>query len=132
MPINQILVLTYIAFIWMVVLHTFDEIACGIIGSQVGRIKVTGNRYLLGASAISTINLGTLALLVLGMPAGYYLALFMSAIIGVFQAIVHGIGYLGENKNARGLGAGFYSSIPLALVGLIVFIQIIRILSPVN
>jgi len=130
MPANQILILSYIAFIWTVVLHTFEEISCGIMELQLGRIKMTKNRYLLGASAISTVNLGTLALLVLGVPTGYYIGLFTSAIFGVIQAVVHGIGFLRESKNARGMGAGFYSSIPLAIVGLIVLIQIIRILVP--
>jgi len=130
MPSNQLLILSYIVFIWMVVLHTFEEISCGIMELQLGPIKMTKNRYLLAASAISTINLGTLVLLVLGVPTGYYFGLFTSAIIGVSQAIVHGIGYLRENKNARGMGAGFYSSIPLAIIGLIIFIQIVRILAP--
>ncbi|MCJ7703119.1 MAG: hypothetical protein MUO62_16175 [Anaerolineales bacterium] len=129
MPANIILILSYIAFIWLVVLHTFDEIACGIMEMQVGHIQMTKNRYLLAASAISMVNLGTLALLVLGLPAGYYLGLFTTAILGVFQALVHSIGYLRENKNARGIGAGFYSSIPLAIVGLIVFIQLIQRIS---
>jgi len=130
MPTNQILIFSYIVFIWMVVLHTFEEISCDIMELQLGHIKMTKNRYLFAASAISTVNLGTLVLLVLGVPSGYYIGLFTSAIIGVSQAIVHGIGYLRENKNARGMGAGFYSSIPLAIVGLIVFIQIVRILVP--
>jgi len=128
MPIHQILILSYSIFIWMVVLHTFEEIACGIMELQLGPIKLTKKRYLLAASAISTVNLATLALLVCGAHTGYYMGLFTSAIMGVAQAIVHGIGYLRENKNARGMGAGFYSSIPLASVGLIVFIQIVRIL----
>jgi hypothetical protein len=128
MPPNQILILSYIAFVWMVTLHTFEEISCGIMVLQLGHIKMTRNRYLVAASVISTVNLGTLAMLVLGVPVGYYIGLFTSAIIGVFQAIVHSIGYLQENRKARGLGVGFYSSIPLAIVGLIVFIQIIRII----
>jgi len=130
MPANQILILSYIAFIWMVVLHTFEEISCGIMELQLGHIKMTKNRYLLAASAISTINLGTLALLMLGVPTGYYIGIFTFAIFGVIQAVVHGVGFIRENKNARGMGAGFYSSIPLAIVGLIVLIQIIRILVP--
>ena len=129
MPQNHFLILSYIAFAWLVILHTLDEIACGIIELQIGHIKMTGKRYLLAASAISTVNLGTLALLVLGMPAGYYLGLFTSAVIGVFQAIVHSIGYLREGKRARGMGAGFYSSVPLAMAGLVVFVQILRILA---
>ena len=126
---NMILILSYIVFIWLVVLHTFEEISCDIIGLELGPIKLTKNRYLLGASAISTINLGTLALLILGLPAGYYLGLFTTAIIGMFQALVHGIGYIREGRKSRGMGAGFFSSIPLAIVGLIVFIQLIREIS---
>ena len=126
---NQILVLSYIAFVWVVILHTFEEIACGVMELQLAHIKMTRNRYLVAASVISTVNLGTLALLVPGLQGGYYIGLFTSATIGVFQAIIHGIGYLRENRKARGLGAGFYSSIPLALVGLIVFVQAIWILA---
>ena len=123
---NMILILSYILFVWLVVLHTFEEISCDIMGLELGPIKLTQNRYLLGASLISTVNLGTLTLLVLGLPAGYYLGLFTTAVLGVFQAIVHSIGYLKEGKKSRGMGAGFFSSIPLAIVGLIVFIQLIR------
>ena len=126
---HTILILSYILFIWLVILHTFEEISCDIMRLESGHIKLTKNRYLLGASAISTINLGTLALLILGLPAGYYLGLFITAVIGMFQALVHGIGYLREGKKARGMGAGFFSSIPLAIVGLIVFIQLIRAIS---
>jgi len=128
MPSNLFLILSYIVFIWLVILHTFEEISCDIMELQVGKIKLTRNRYLLAASAISTINLAVLALLVLGMPAGYYLGLVTSFIIGVIQAVVHTVGYLRENKQARGIGAGFYSSIPLAIIGLIVFIQIIQVI----
>ena len=126
---NTTLILSYVLFIWLVVLHTFEEISCDIMGLELGPIKMTKNRYLLGASAISTINLGTLALLILGLPAGYYLGLFTTAIIGMFQALVHGIGYIRECRKSRGMGAGFFSSIPLAIVGLIVFIQLVREIS---
>ena len=129
MSSNTILLLSYIAFIWLVILHTFEEIACNIMETQIGHLKVTKTKYLLAASAISTVNLGTLALLVAGIPAGYYLGLFTTAVIGVFQAIVHSIGYFRENRNPRRLGAGFYSSIPLAIVGILVFIQLFQAIS---
>ena len=129
MPSNTLLISTYIAFIWLVVLHTFEEIASGIMYAQIGPVKLTPNKYLLGASLISTINLLILALLINGISVGYYLGLFTSAVIGVFQAIVHTIGFLKENKTARRLGAGFYSSIPLAIAGLVVFIQLVQIIT---
>ena len=129
MPPNQVLILSYIAFVWMVILHTFEEISCGIMELQLAHIKMTRHRYLVAASAISTVNLVTLAMLVLDLPVGYYVGLFTSATIGVLQAIVHSIGYLRENRKARALGAGFYSSIPLAIAGLMVFVQIVRIIA---
>ena len=129
MPFNMPLILSYIVFIWLVVLHTFDEIYADIMDAQIGHIKLTKKKYLLGASLISTINLTTLALLIYGAVAGYYLGLFTSAVIGVFQALVHTIGYLRENRTARRLGAGFYSSIPLAIAGGVVFIQLVKALT---
>jgi hypothetical protein len=125
---DTILILSYIAFIWLVVLHTFEEISCNVMEVQIGHIKMTKNKYLIGASIISTVNLVTLALLVIGLPIGLYLGLFTSAIIGIFQAIIHTIGYLRENKTARGLGAGFFSSLPLALVGIALFIQLVQVI----
>jgi hypothetical protein len=131
MPPAQMLILSYIAFIWMVILHTFEEISCDIMGLELGPIKVTKNRYLLGASFISTLNFGTLALLTLGLPAGYYLGLFTSSVFGILQALVHTIGYFKEGKKPRKFGAGFYSSIPLALIGIIVLIQLIQAISEI-
>ena len=122
---NTSLVLSYIVFIWLVVLHTFEEISCDIIDLELSHIKLTRKRYLLGASFISTLNLGTLALLTLNLPAGYYLGLFTTAIFGIFQALVHTFGYFREGKKSKGLGAGFFSSIPLAIIAMVVFIQLI-------
>ncbi len=129
MEIDTTLVLSYILFIWFVVLHTFEEIACDIMGLELGHIKLTQNRYLLGASVISTINLAVLSLLILGSPIGYYLGIFTTSIFGIFQALVHGIGYIKEGKKPRGIGAGFYSSIPLAFVGVFVLLQLIQAIS---
>jgi hypothetical protein len=47
-------------FIWLVVLHTFEEIAVGIFDLQLGHIKMEKKRYLLAASGISTLNMITL------------------------------------------------------------------------
>jgi len=111
------ILVAYTIFIWMVVLHTFEEIASGIFDLQLGHIKVKKNRYLLAASGISTLNMVTLILLILGLPAGGYLGLFTTAGLGVLQGVVHTVGYFREGRKARGLGAGFYSAIPLTVVG---------------
>ena len=59
------------------------------------------------------------------MPDHIHLCLSIPPKYGV----AHTIGFLKENKKARGLGVGFYSSMPLAIVGLIVFIQLIHIIT---
>lgn len=122
------LVLSYIVFIWLVALHTFEEISSNAMEMQFGHIKMTKNKYLIGASIISTVNLATLTTLVIDLPIGLYLGLFTTAIFGIFQGVIHTIGYLRENKKARGLGVGFYTSIPLAIVGIVLFVQFERLI----
>jgi len=111
------ILLAYAIFIWLVVLHTFEEIASGIMDLQIGPIKLERKRYLLAASGISTLNMVTMVLLILGLPAGAFIGFFTTAIFGILQGLVHTIGYFKESQKARGLGAGFYSAIPLAFMG---------------
>jgi hypothetical protein len=115
------ILVAYAIFIWLVVLHTFEEIASGIMGQQIGPIKLAERKYLLAASGISTLNMLTLVLLILDLSVGTYIGLFATAIFGVFQGIVHTVGYFKEGRKTRGLGAGFYSAIPLAIWGAITF-----------
>ncbi len=120
------ILLAYAVFIWLVVLHTFEEIASGIFDIQLGHLKPGKNRYLLAASGISTLNTTTLVLLILGLPAGTFIGLFTTAIFGVLQGVVHTVGYFREGRRAQGLGTGFYSAIPLAVVGAVTFYLLIR------
>ena len=115
------ILLAYAIFIWLVVLHTFEEIASGIFELQIGHLKPGKNRYLLAASGISTLNMITLVLLILGQISGSFLGLFTSAVFGILQGIVHTVGYFRQGRKAQGLGAGFYSAIPLTLMGAITF-----------
>lgn len=124
-PAETILV-AYAVFIWLVVLHTFEEIASGIFDQQIGPIKLEKRRYLMAASGISTINMATLVLLILGLPSGAYLGLFTTAIFGAFQGIVHTIGFFHEGRKAQRLGAGFYSAIPLAIIGATTFYLLVK------
>ena len=48
--------------------------------------------------------------------------------LGVFQAIVHSLGTIRESRQARGMGAGFYTSLPLAISGIVLFVQILQAL----
>lgn len=121
----ETIILLYILFIWFVVLHTFEEIAQGIFNLKFGKINLTKRKYLIGASLITSINLGTLALLVSGNKIGLYLGIFTASIIGILQVIVHTIGYIKEGGRARRVGAGFYSSIPLSIVASILLYHIL-------
>jgi len=125
---QQTIILLYILFIWCVVLHTLEEIAQGAFEVKIGRIKPGKKKYLFGASMITTVNLGTLALIVAGNRIGLYLGIFTSSVIGVLQALVHGYGFIREGGKARNFGMGFYSSIPLSIVGLILLINILKAL----
>jgi len=120
------LVLGYIGFAWLLMLHTLEEIGNGVFGLKVGPLHLEQNRYLLAASALTTLNLVTLALIAAKVPLGLYLSVFTTAIPGVFQGVVHTIGYFKAGRKPRGLGVGFYSAIPLALWGAVVLALIIQ------
>ena len=116
----------YILFIWLVILHTFEEISQEIFETKIGRIRLTRRKYLIAAGIITTVNLGTLSLILYGSKIGLYMGIITSSTIGVLQAPIHAFGFFREGKKARGLGAGFFSSIPLAIMGLVLLITILK------
>ncbi|MEN8142227.1 MAG: hypothetical protein ABFQ82_01355 [Thermodesulfobacteriota bacterium] len=126
METYQTIILLYILFIWCVVLHTLEEIAQGVFEVKLGPIKASKNKYLFGATLITTVNLSTLALIVIGNKIGLYLGIFTSSTIGVLQAVVHGIGFIREGGKSRNVGVGFYSSIPLSIVGAVLLYNILQ------
>ena len=125
MEIQDALILGYVLFIWFVVLHTFEEIAQGIFELKLGKMQLAKNKYLLGASIITTVNLATLALLIAENPMGLYFGLFTTSVIGVLQFVVHGIGFIKEGYKTKNIAAVFYSSIPLSIVGAVLFYYIL-------
>ena len=126
MEAYQTIILIYILFVWCVMIHTLEEIAQGIFDVKLGPIKASKKKYLVGATLITTVNLATLALIVAGSTIGLYLGIFTSSVIGVLQAVVHGIGFYKEEGKARNFGVGFYSSIPLAVVGAVLLYNILE------
>ena len=122
---HQTLILLYILFIWIVILHTLEEIAQGMYTIELGPFKPTRIKYLLAASGITTVNLGTLALIVAGHRYGLYLGLFTTSVIGILQLPAHAIGFMIQGRKPIRFGAGFYSSIPLAIIGLVLFLKIL-------
>jgi len=74
-----------------------------------------------------TINFLVLYLLLRNLPGGYLLAA-LGALIGIGNGLVHMVGYV-RTRSFRGTaGAGFFTGIPLALVGAIVLYALIGIL----
>ncbi len=122
---QEIIVLLYVLFIWLVILHTFEEIAQNIFELNIGRIKLSKTKYLIGASIITTINLGTFALIISDNLYGLYLGIFTTSVFGVLQAVVHTVGFIKEGGKAKNIGVGFYSSIPLSIVGAILLYHIL-------
>lgn len=122
---NETIILLYILFIWLVVLHTFEEMAQGIFELKIGRINLSKKKYLIGASLITTVNLGTLALIVSNNRIGLYFGVFTASVFGILQAVVHTIGFIKEGGKAKKIGAGFYSSIPLSIVAAILLYHIL-------
>ena len=116
---HETIILLYIVFIWFVIIHTFEEIAQGIFNLKLKKINLTKNKYLIGASLISTVNLITLGLIVLESKIGLYIGIFTTSIIGILQAVVHTVGFIKEGGKTKNIGAGFYSSIPLSIVATI-------------
>ena len=123
---NDTLTLLYVLFTWLLLIHTFEEIAQGVFELEIGQVRLTRAKYLRAAAVISTVNLGTLALIVSGSRIGLYAGIFTSSVLGILQALVHTVGYVREGRKAERLGAGFYSSVPLALVGLAVLGNILQ------
>ena len=73
-------------------------------------------------------NLETLSLIVTGNKIGLYSGIFTSSTIGILQVVVHAIGFFKEGRKTRRVGAGFYSSIPLSVVGIVLLVHILQVL----
>ena len=120
----QSIIFTYLLMMLLQIWHIFEEIA-------TGAYKVAGhgmNKYLMVASILVTINFTTLALLLLEIRAGFYLGLFTSGVLAAGNGIIHLIGAIKTKTIRDSIGAGVFSGIPLGIIGVIVFVQLITLL----
>lgn len=121
MPSTDIAYL-FLLLILLQIYHIFKEIAM-----EAYKLADSLTKYLLVASVLVTINFLALYLLLQDLPAGYLLA-SLGALIGIGNGLVHVVGYL-RSRSFRGTaGAGFFTGIPLALVGGIVLYALIGVL----
>ena len=111
----------FLLLILLQIYHIFEEIAL-----EAYKLAGSLNKYLLVASVLVTINVVALYLLLRDLPTGYPLA-FLGALIGIGNGLVHVVGYL-RTRSFRGtVGAGFFTGIPLALVGGVVLYALIDV-----
>jgi len=103
--------------------HIFEEIGCGAY-----KVAHSLEKYLVAASVLVTINFTAFALILNGNKAGFYLGLLTSGVLAVGNGIVHTVGYIKTKSVRDSLGAGFFTGIPLTIVGGFVFYRLLQAL----
>jgi hypothetical protein len=108
----------YLLLLLLQFLHILEE-----IGLEAYQGHGSLSQYLKVAGVLAVVNATPLFLMLLGLRIGYTLG-FLGALLGIGNGIVHGVGYV-KTRSMRGtLGAGVLSSVPLGLMGIVVFCQL--------
>ena len=115
------LILSYLIMMLMQIWHIFEEIGMGAY-----KLAHSLKRYLVVASILVTINFTVFTLIWMDVLVGYYLGFLTSGVLAIGNGLVHSIGWLKTRKLRDGIGAGLFTGIPLAIIGLVVLIQLIN------
>ena len=102
------------------IFHIFEEVGCGA-HNIAGGLK----KYLIVASTLVTLNFTAFGLILYDNKWGYILGIFTSLVLAVGNGVIHSIGWIKTRTNRDSLGAGVFTGIPLALLGVWVFFQIL-------
>lgn len=119
---QQMLVLAYLLMTLLQIYHIFEE-----IGARAYVLAGSLGKYLLVASVLVTLSFLSLALLILDLRIGYFLAV-VGAGIATMNGLVHVIGYARTKEFYESIGAGVFTSIPLGIMGIIVLFMLLRII----
>ena len=117
---NQTFITLFLIMLLINTLHIFEE-----IGMEAYTLIPNGSlkKYLLVASVIMTVN--TLIFLAILLDKSYGLTLgILSGGFALLNGIIHTAGYIKERKFKGTLAAGFFTGIPLGILGLVVLISI--------
>ncbi len=115
------LLFTYLLMMLLQVFHIFEEIGMGAY-----KVAHSLNIYLFAASVLVTINFAAFALIAFNVRFGLYLGLFTSGVLALGNGVIHVFGLIKTKTFKDSLGAGVFTGIPLAIVGVIVIIQLVQ------
>lgn len=118
----EYLVFSYLAMTLIQVFHIFEEI-WGKLYEIIGTLP----KYLIAASILVTLNFVFLALIIAELRIGYILGM-VGAFMAIINGLVHTVGYIKTRTFRQGIGAGFFTGIPLAIVGACVLWQLVQII----
>jgi len=74
------------------------------------------------------INFTTYILIIQDVRTGYFLGLFTSGVLTIGNGLIHIFGWIKTRSFRDSLGAGFFTGIPLGILGVIVLVQLVRAL----
>ena len=103
------------------ILHIFEEIS--MEAYKVSKLDNL-NKYLIVASVIVIVTISTLVGIVLDTQIGYILGVGVS-LLALSNCIVHSVGLIRLKKMRVTIAAGFYTGIPLGILGVLCFIQVV-------
>ncbi|MHA1220208.1 MAG: hypothetical protein ACTSQB_00575 [Candidatus Heimdallarchaeota archaeon] len=121
MAINH-LTIGFLVLVFIQVLHIFEEIAMEV---YVLLPKGSVLKYLLVASGLVALSMGSLLLIIFELVVGYYFGLFV-AIIAIVNFLVHTVGLIKKRKMKGTLAGGFFTGILLGGMGVFVLILLIQ------
>jgi len=116
--------ISILVLVFIQILHIFEEIA---MEAYTLIPKGSLSKYLLAASGLVTLSMGTLLLILFELVVGYYFGLVVS-VLAIGNFLIHTIGLI-KNKKFKGtLAAGFFTGILLGGMGVFTFILLIQVI----
>ena len=103
------------------IFHILEEVG-------FGAYKIAGGlrKYLIVASVLVTLNFTAFTLIRFDIAWGLYLGAFTSLVLAFGNGVIHSVGWIKTRTNKDSIGAGVFKGIPLAIMGVLVFIQILQ------
>lgn len=105
-------------------LHIFEELGMGIYQTIE---FLTIKKYLFVSSIITSLSMLTYIAIILELVIGYFFGILVS-IFGIFNFIIHTLGFIMKKKTKGTIAAGFYTGIVLGIFGSVNLFLLIQLL----